>query len=68
MLDRDRLAERLRMERARKNVTQAEVAGTVGTTAAAICSYESGTRTPTLDKLAALATYYGVSLDYLVGK
>ena len=68
MLDRDKLAERLRMERARKNVTQEEVAQATGTTTVAICQYEKGTREPTVSKLAALAEYYGVSLDYLVGK
>lgn len=68
MLDREKLAERLRMERARKKVTQAEVADATGTTSAAICNYENGSRTPTLDKLYALADYYGVTTDYLIGK
>lgn len=68
MLDRNKLAERLRMERARKNVTQAEVADATGTTSVAICNYESGKRVPTLKKLEALADYYGVSTDYLIGK
>lgn len=68
MLDRNKLAERLRMERARKNVTQAEVAEATGTTSVAICNYESGKRVPTLKKLEALADYYGVSTDYLIGK
>lgn len=68
MLDMETLAERLRMERARKRVTQEEVASAVGTTGVAICQYEAGKRTPTLNRLAELADYYGVSLDYLVGK
>ena len=67
MLDKDKLAERLRMERARKDVTQAEVAEAAGTTAVAICQYEQGKRVPTIDKLTALAEYYEVSLDYLTG-
>lgn len=68
MLDKEKLAERLRMERARKRATQAEVAEATGTTGVAICNYENGKRTPTLDKLEALADYYGVSTDYLLGK
>lgn len=68
MLDRQKLAERLRMERARKKVTQVEVADATRTTGAAICAYENGARTPTLDKLEALADYYGVTTDYLLGK
>lgn len=68
MLDKNKLAERLRMERARKNVTQAEVATATGTTSVAICNYECGKRVPTLKKLEALAEYYGVTTDYLIGK
>ena len=67
MLDKSKMAERLRMERARKGTTQAEVAEATGTTPIAICHYEMGKRTPTLDKLEALAEYYDVSLDYLAG-
>ena len=68
MLDRKKLAERLRVERARKKVTQTEVAEATGTTAVAICNYENGNRTPTLEKLNALADYYEVTTDYLLGK
>ena len=68
MLDKEKLAERLRMERARKHVTQADVADAVGTTNVAICSYETAKRVPTINKLAALATYYGVTTDYLLGR
>jgi len=68
MLDREKLAERLRMERARKKVTQAEVGKAIGGNAAMICGYENGDRVPSTPNLAALAEYYGVSLDYLTGK
>lgn len=68
MLDKDKLAERLRMERARKDVTQAKVAEDLGTNAAVICGYENGDHVPTLNRINELADYYGVSLDYLVGK
>lgn len=68
MLDREKLAERLRMERARKKVTQAEVAKAIGTTTSVICAYENGVHVPTLSNTAALARYYGVTTDYLIGK
>lgn len=68
MLDKEKLAERLRMERARKRVTQKQVADATGTTDVAICRYEAGTRVPTINKLMALAEYYDVSLEYLTGQ
>lgn len=68
MLDRKKLAERLRMERARMKVTQAEVAEAIGTTPSVICNYENGTHVPTLTNTAALARFYGVTTDYLIGK
>lgn len=61
------LPTRLRMERARVKLTQAQVAAKTGLTAAAICNYENGDREPTLQSLYKLASFYGVSLDYLMG-
>lgn len=63
----DELPTRLRMERARVKLTQAQVAAKTGLTASAICNYENGDRTPTLQSLYTLASFYGVSLDYLMG-
>ncbi len=68
MLDKEKLAERLRMERARKRATQAEVGKAIGGNAAMICGYENGDRVPSTANLVALADYYGVTLDYLTGK
>ena len=64
----EELPTKLRIERARVKMTQAQVASAIGTTTAAICQYENGDRTPTLQSLAALAEFYQVSLDYLVGR
>lgn len=64
----DELPTKLRMERARVKLTQAQVASETGLTAAAICTYENGERMPTLQSLSALADLYGVTLDYLVGR
>lgn len=63
----DELPTRLRMERARVKLTQAQVAAKTGLTASAICNYENGDRMPTLQSLYTLASFYGVSLDYLMG-
>lgn len=67
MAYKDELPAKLRMERARIKKTQAQVAAETGLTAAAICNYENGDRTPTLQSLYTLASFYGVSLDYLMG-
>lgn len=64
----DILPTRLRMERARVKLTQAQVADGTDLTTAAICQYENGDRTPTLQKLQSLAKFYNVSLDYLTGR
>lgn len=63
----DVLPTRLRMERARTNETQKQVADRVGITAPSLCHYEQGTRVPTMQTLRKLAEGYGVSLDYLAG-
>lgn len=68
MLDKEKLAERLRMERARKKVTQAEVGSAIGGNAAMVCGWENGDNVPSTKSLVALAEYYGVTIDYLVGK
>lgn len=61
-------ATNLRVERAKRKLTQAEVAEAVGITQAALCRYEDGTRTPTLPVLERFADYYETTLDYLVGR
>lgn len=64
----DTLPTRLRMERARVKLTQSQVAEGTGLTTAAICRYENGEQSPTLQSLTAIADFYRVTLDYLIGK
>lgn len=64
----DTLATNLRMQRAKVKKTQGTVAVETGLTATAICNYEAGKRTPTLQTLALLADYYKVTISELVGK
>lgn len=63
----DTLPTNLRIERARIKQTQKQVAEATGITAAALCNYENGECEPKLQTLKRIATYYGVTLDYLVG-
>jgi transcriptional regulator with XRE-family HTH domain len=59
---------RLKELRAQKKVTQSTVAHIAGLTDRTMRKYEAGEIEPTLSVLIALANYFGVSLDYLVGR
>ena len=54
----------LRMER---KIGQVELAKIINVSKGAISLWENGKREPTLSSLVALAKYFNVSLDYLVG-
>lgn len=59
--------EILRGLRQEKGLTQYEVAKNCGLTPTCICQLESGARNPTGSTVAALAAFFGVSADYLLG-
>ncbi|TDM36257.1 helix-turn-helix domain-containing protein [Leuconostoc citreum] len=66
---------RLRELRKEKNMTLTKLAEQLvqgnylkAITATSLVRYEHGERTPTLDKLTALADYFNVSVDYLIGR
>lgn len=61
-------AERVRSLRKARGLTQKQAADLFGITEIAWRKYEAGKRTPTFDGLIALADFFGVSLDYLVGR
>lgn len=69
MFDTKTFAERLKMSRNQKHISQADLAKAVGVSAATISSYETpnGTKIPALDKAAAIASFLEVPLDYLCG-
>ena len=60
--------ERLKELRISRNLTQKAIADSVGMAPVAYQRYEYGTREPAYEKLIALADYFDVSLDYLVGR
>lgn len=49
------------------NITQAQLANAIGVTDRACRRYESGENEPTLSVLIAMAKFFNVSIDYLVG-
>lgn len=60
--------ERLVELRKARRLTQKQVAEGTHITEVAVQNYESGRRKPSYDILIALADYFDVSLDYLVGR
>ena len=65
---RNILAERLRLCRIEKGLTQNQVAIYCDITEKAYQNYELNTRQPKIENLIKIADLYGVSLDYLVGR
>ena len=59
-------ANRLRQLREERDEKQATVAAALGISRATLSTYEKGL-TPSIDNAIALARYYGVSLDYILG-
>lgn len=58
--------ERLYTLRKERGLSQEELANEVGVSRQAVQKWESGAAQPSLDKLTALAKYFGVTLDWLV--
>ncbi len=61
------LAERMKELRLEKKMKQVEVAEAIGVSTTAYCNYEYGQRHPQTATLVALAKFYHVSTDYLLG-
>lgn len=61
-------SERLVILRKLHNLTQKQLAHEVRLSEIAIQNYEGNRRKPAYDVLIALADYFNVSLDYLVGR
>ena len=61
-------SERLKELRLAKGLTQMQVSQSTGMSLLGYQRYEYGSRDPAYNKLLALADYFDVSLDYLVGR
>lgn len=61
-------SDRLVLLRKSRNLTQKQLAAEIQLSELAIQHYESRRRKPAFDMLIALADYFDVSLDYLVGR
>ena len=61
-------SEKLKTLKAQKKVRQKDIAEAIGVSLRAYQYYETDTKEPTMSNLIALADYFDVSLDYLVGR
>ena len=61
-------AERMRELRCKHGMTQNAVGKIIGIRQDAISTYERGLNYPEVRNLIILAEYFGVSIDYLVGR
>lgn len=62
------IGQRLKTLRLEQKPTQKAIASAVGITEVSYQRYEYDTVRPSIDVLIALADYFDVSLDYLVGR
>lgn len=67
MFDKKIVGQRIRQLRTERNIKQDEVANSIGISKQMLSNIETGYRDATLDVSVALAQYFEVSLDYLVG-
>ncbi len=69
MLDKEKFSKRLKELRHSKGVSTRNLANSIGLKShGAITQFEKGTSMPALDTLVAIADFFEVTLDYLVGR
>lgn len=61
-------AERIIQLKTDRNLLQKDIAAAIGLSVRGYQYYEKGQKEPTLSVLLRLADFFGVSLDYLVGR
>ncbi len=63
----NQLAKTLKQLRTQRGLGQKELAAALHCSVPAVSTYETGRHEPDLDTLIAIASFYGVSIDYLLG-
>ena len=63
----NKFAERLREIREERGVFQRQLAEALGSTHVCISNWEAGPRNPSLDDIIAIAMFFNVTTDYLLG-
>ena len=67
-IDSTIVASRLKTARENKDLSKTEVAEALNIATSSMTYYEQGKAIPSIDKLYALADYYGVTMDWLCGR
>lgn len=67
-MDFEKFQERLKHLRTENKLTLQQLGSFVGSTKATIGNLENGNKRPSLEMVCALADYFDVSIDYLVGR
>lgn len=62
------IGERLKILRNNRGLSQRDLARSLNVSPSTVAQYETGKRTPDADTLNALAQYFNVSVDYLLGR
>lgn len=68
MFEKNLFSSRLLELRTKNNITQQELANIVGLKKTAISMIESGQRAASIEVIYAMADYFNVTIDYLVGR
>lgn len=63
-----KLGDRLKKLREDRGLTQADVCNSLHIAQSTLANYETNFRIPKMDALGIIADYYGVSVDYLLGR
>ncbi|MDF2876693.1 MAG: helix-turn-helix domain protein [Sporomusa sp.] len=67
MFEKEKFAQRLSLLLQQHNISKQTLGTAIGVSRPAISQFASGANLPSIDKLVALAEYFNVSVDYLIG-
>ncbi|MBE6144128.1 MAG: helix-turn-helix transcriptional regulator [Firmicutes bacterium] len=62
------IGERIKQERIKRGLTQAELGNLLGVSKVSICGYETGARTPTVDTFLRLIDILSLTPEYALGR
>lgn len=65
---KNKFAERVKELREEKDVSQRELARNINVSSAIVSKWEAGLMQPTADNIIAVADYFNVCADYLLGR